>query len=132
MARPQLRDRRALTRPMSTVSGTGSVARMLHISGVVQGVGFRPFVFRLARAHGLGGWVLNGDDGVRIHVEGAADAVDAFVLELQSSAPPAAQIATIDVAPTVTGAFTDFEIRDSDSERRLGKPHRRARGSTQT
>jgi hydrogenase maturation protein HypF len=103
---------------MSTVSGTGSVARMLHISGVVQGVGFRPFVFRLARAHGLGGWVLNGDDGVRIHVEGAADAVDAFVLELRSTAPPAAQIGAIDVGSAVAGAFTDFEIRDSDSERR--------------
>src|SRR3954469_5327829 len=103
---------------MATVSGTGSVARALHIRGIVQGVGFRPHVFRLARAHGLTGWVLNGGDGVRIHVEGAADAIDAFVAELRSAAPPAAHIAAIDVAADALGLLSNFEIRDSESARR--------------
>ena len=46
-------------------------ARSIRVRGVVQGVGFRPFVFRLARANALAGWVLNEEDGVEIHLEGA-------------------------------------------------------------
>jgi hydrogenase maturation protein HypF len=103
---------------MSIVSSTGRVARALHVRGIVQGVGFRPFVFRLAHAHDLTGWVLNGDDGVRIHVEGASEAIDAFVLGLRSEAPPAAHIAAIDAASDVVDAATGFEIRRSDSQRR--------------
>ena len=64
---------------MATVTSAESVAREIRIRGIVQGVGFRPYVFRLANAHALRGWVLNGGDGVDIHVEGAADALDAFV-----------------------------------------------------
>src|SRR5271168_2813441 len=47
-------------------------AYSITVRGVVQGVGFRPFVYRLARAHDLKGWVLNAEHGVRIHLEGAA------------------------------------------------------------
>ncbi|HXI31765.1 MAG TPA: acylphosphatase, partial [Vicinamibacterales bacterium] len=86
--------------------------------GVVQGVGFRPQVFRLARAHGLDGWVLNGDDGVRIHVEGGGDALDAFVRDLRAHPPPAADVASIAVEAAATTALAGFEIRHSESERR--------------
>ena len=51
----------------------------MSIRGVVQGVGFRPFVYRAAVEQRVFGWVLNGDAGVEIHVEAAADAVEAFV-----------------------------------------------------
>ena len=64
----------------------------MRVAGVVQGVGFRPFVFRLARAHRLTGWVLNDPEGVSIHVEGEAAALDAFLLQLTAEAPPAARI----------------------------------------
>jgi len=88
------------------------------VRGVVQGVGFRPQVFRLARAHGLDGWVLNGDDGVRIHVEGGGDALDAFVRDLRAHPPPAAHVASIDVEAAAITSLTGFEIRHSESERR--------------
>jgi len=95
------------------------VARVIRVRGVVQGVGFRPFAYRLAQRYRLGGWVLNGDAGVEIHVEGAGDEIAAFERALETEAPPAAQIvsvAGIDVAPD---GLADFAIRDS---RAAGKP----------
>jgi hydrogenase maturation protein HypF len=89
------------------------VAKRLHIRGIVQGVGFRPFVFRLARDHGLAGWVLNGPDGVDVHVEGSESAVREFARDLEGRAPVAARIATVDVAPVPIAGCTDFEIRHS-------------------
>ena len=68
----------------------------IRVRGVVQGVGFRPFVYRLARANTLSGWVLNGDEGVEIHLEGAQNGLEAFVRDLKSQPPPAASIAEID------------------------------------
>ena len=90
---------------------TGALS--VQIRGVVQGVGFRPFVFRLARTHALHGWVQNGDDGVDIHIEGARAALDAFLRDLTAQAPPAASIARVDVAPVQPSGATDFVIRDS-------------------
>jgi len=95
------------------------IARRIHIRGVVQGVGFRPHVFRLASAHAVAGWVLNGADGVRIHVEGATDAVEAFLRDLLARPPEAARIAAVTVDPDTPGAFGGFEIRDSDA---AGRP----------
>ena len=85
----------------------------IRVRGVVQGVGFRPFVFRLAHENTLAGWVLNAGDGVEIHLEGEHERLDAFVDSLRTQAPPAAAITGIDVTPSsVTGAGT-FEIRHS-------------------
>jgi hydrogenase maturation protein HypF len=95
---------------------TRSGARRIRVRGIVQGVGFRPFVFRLARARGLHGWVSNGDDGVDIHVEGDRAAVDAFVGDL-AAAPPAAVIAAIEVAPEAPEGCGGFEIRASPPSR---------------
>ncbi|HMI59063.1 MAG TPA: carbamoyltransferase HypF, partial [Gemmatimonadaceae bacterium] len=89
-------------------------ARLVYVRGVVQGVGFRPFVYRLARAHGVRGWVLNATDGVRIHAEGREDALRHFLEELERDPPPAASIAGVEIAPAQVGGFADFHIRESD------------------
>jgi hydrogenase maturation protein HypF len=88
-------------------------ARELRIRGVVQGVGFRPFVFRLARRYGLTGWVYNGESGVRIHVEGEDGALEAFARAVASEAPPAAQIAAIESEPAALEGHLEFSIRES-------------------
>ena len=81
--------------------------------GVVQGVGFRPFVYRLARANTLAGWVLNDDEGVEIHLEGDHDRLEAFLEELRTSAPTAATITAIDVDSAAPSGLDDFVIRSS-------------------
>ena len=90
------------------------VARSIRVRGVVQGVGFRPFVYRLARQHGIAGWVLNGEEGVAIHAEGDDDALLAFLDRLRIDAPPAAVIAEIDVHEAAPDGFTDFTICESE------------------
>jgi hydrogenase maturation protein HypF len=85
----------------------------VHVRGIVQGVGFRPYVYRLAHEHTLAGWVLNAGDGVEIHLEGSHDDLDTFLGALRAHAPPAAAIATIDVAPADVAGLGDFEIRES-------------------
>jgi hydrogenase maturation protein HypF len=85
----------------------------LRITGVVQGVGFRPFVYRLARAHGVAGWVQNGQDGVHVVAEGEPDAVARFVEAVREAPPPAAHVAGFDVAPETEKGFATFEIRTS-------------------
>jgi hydrogenase maturation protein HypF len=85
----------------------------IRVRGIVQGVGFRPFVYRLAQANTLAGWVFNDEDGVGIHLEGPNHSLDAFVASLRSEAPPAAQIATIQVKSSEPEGLFDFEIRES-------------------
>jgi hydrogenase maturation protein HypF len=85
----------------------------VRVRGVVQGVGFRPFVFRLARAHTLAGWVLNDDEGVQIHVEGADEALKTFLRDLREQSPPAARITAIDVSGDEASDVADFTIRES-------------------
>src|SRR5579862_5634851 len=85
----------------------------VRIAGVVQGVGFRPFVYRLAIENGISGWVLNGEDGVHVVAEGAAGAVARFVEALRTQAPPAANISTFDVADVEFAGFEAFEIHES-------------------
>jgi hydrogenase maturation protein HypF len=76
-------------------------------------VGFRPFVFRLAQAHHLTGWVLNADAGVEIHVEGPADALDAFGRDLRGRAPAAATVSDVEVSAASAGDFDAFRILES-------------------
>ena len=85
----------------------------IRVRGVVQGVGFRPFVYRLARANTLAGWVLNGDEGVEIHLEGDRERVDAFLRELRAEAPAAASITAIDVDAAEPSGLDEFVIRAS-------------------
>ena len=85
--------------------GVRSQRRQLRITGLVQGVGFRPFLWRLARRHGLGGWVANDAAGVVVEVVGAAEAVEAFVGCMRQEAPPLASIDQIvDLAATAVTA----------------------------
>ena len=86
----------------------------LKISGVVQGVGFRPFVYRVARLHMITGWVLNNVHGVEVHAEGEGEALDRFVLDLSEHAPAAAQVKEIAIAEVPMGGFETFEIRFSE------------------
>ena len=68
------------------------------IAGIVQGVGFRPFVFNAARTCGLAGWVQNAADTVRIEVEGLGEALEKFRRVLQRDCPPQARIDSLEVA----------------------------------
>ncbi|WP_195535684.1 carbamoyltransferase HypF [Collinsella aerofaciens] len=69
----------------------------IHVTGIVQGVGMRPFVYREAMAHGICGWVLNAGDGVHIEAHAPADALDAFVAALSEHAPAAARVEYVEV-----------------------------------
>ena len=87
--------------------------RQIGVRGVVQGVGFRPFVYRLAHDHELNGWVLNHSGGVEIEVEGAPAALDAFVRALTEQAPPLARIVAVEIAGAPPVGYEQFEIRHS-------------------
>ena len=90
----------------------------------MQGVGFRPWVYRLAAAHGLGGWVRNDENGVTIEAFGPTDSLDAFVSGLRGSPPPAAVIARFD-CHAVQGRHADaFDIVASEpsASRRVSIP----------
>jgi hydrogenase maturation protein HypF len=88
----------------------------VRVRGVVQGVGFRPFVYRLATERGVRGWVLNGGDGVEMHLEGDAVALDALLAALVDETPPAARIAELNVAATPWEEHDAFVIRESAAE----------------
>ncbi len=85
----------------------------IRVRGVVQGVGFRPFVYRLACANLLGGWVLNGEEGVEIYLEGTEQALQAFVADLRTQPPPAACIEEVEVQPVPPLGLNEFTIRAS-------------------
>lgn len=89
------------------------IRRRITVRGIVQGVGFRPFVYRLATRHLLAGFVHNDSAGVTIEIEGPLARVDAFAAELVATPPP---LASIDVVTTTTlppTAATTFVIRNS-------------------
>jgi hydrogenase maturation protein HypF len=90
--------------------------KQISVRGVVQGVGFRPFVYRLAHDHELTGWVLNHSGGVDIEVEGFPPALDAFVHDLTAKAPPLARIVGVEVTDAPSNGYASFEIRHSVAE----------------
>jgi len=92
-------------------------AYSIRVRGVVQGVGFRPFVYRLARANSLKGWVLNAEDGVMIHLEGEKEFVQLFLDEFKQRAPHAAAISEIYVEPADLSGAKQFTIRESTGKR---------------
>jgi hydrogenase maturation protein HypF len=91
----------------------------IRVRGVVQGVGFRPFVYRLARANTLAGWVLNGEKGVEIFLEGAEKGLLEFVRDLKSQSPPASSISEIEVHRADPLGLSEFAIRESQRTERL-------------
>ena len=86
----------------------------IHVTGIVQGVGMRPFVYREAMAHDICGWVLNAGDGVHIEAHAPADALDAFVAALSEHAPAAARVEhveTMDLAANGWDAASEQGFR---------------------
>ena len=88
----------------------------LTIRGVVQGIGFRPFVFRLAHQHALGGWIANTAQGAVLEIEGGVATLEKFQSALKSQAPPAAQIQEIESKTIPEEGGRDFIIRLSTQE----------------
>ena len=88
-------------------------ATRLSVRGVVQGVGFRPFVYSLAQRHALTGWVRNTSAGVEILVEGAAADVEAFIEALPREAPPRSHIAAFERAGAAAEGAAAFRILES-------------------
>jgi hydrogenase maturation protein HypF len=92
------------------------VARLITVSGRVQGVGFRPFVYRLAHQHGIKGWVRNVNGAVEIHAEGALLQLQHFSGALLSEAPPLSAPGPLAVARCATEHAGNFFILDSQSD----------------
>ncbi len=98
------------------------VRKAIEITGIVQGVGFRPYVYRLASEHALAGNILNTSSGVTIEVQGPRDAVEKFLARVPAPPPPLARITGVQVrdVPLRGAPPTKFEILDSrrDAESR--------------
>jgi hydrogenase maturation protein HypF len=92
------------------------VRKLIKARGIVQGVGFRPFVYRLARAHGLAGYVANSSAGVTVEVEGEAAEVERFLDEFREQAPVLSQIDEVSVADLAPAGDSGFAIRQSGEE----------------
>ncbi len=88
----------------------------LHIEGQVQGVGFRPHVYRLATAHELKGWVSNGSDGVHMEVQGGQHHLEAFLRTLFAEPPVRSHITNHHLTWLPEKDFRDFSIRESDTK----------------
>lgn len=89
---------------------------VININGIVQGVGFRPFVYNLAHSCQIHGWVNNFPGGVHIEAEGTEESVKSFVRRLSEEAPPLSSIDTFHVENAEPIGYSDFEIKESSSE----------------
>jgi hydrogenase maturation protein HypF len=101
------------------------VRKAVEVTGIVQGVGFRPYVYRLAVERHLAGFITNTAAGVSIEVEGPADAVDDFISRLPAQAPPLAcitQVAALDVPARAEGEFRILPSRAGENRRVLISP----------
>ncbi len=97
--------------------GKSQARRAIAVSGTVQGVGFRPFVYDLASQLGLRGFVRNQTGGVLIEVEGEPDSLDRFLVELRLAGPPLARIDEVrwtSRMPRGDSAFTIHPSKDSE------------------
>jgi hydrogenase maturation protein HypF len=101
---------------MSKVAKQSLKLASISIRGIVQGVGFRPFVYGLAVEHNLKGWVYNTSEDVKIEVEGEAEAIEQFELELETKAPPLAHIEGITIEHHPPLGYKNFEIRHSQAQ----------------
>ncbi|HTZ95740.1 MAG TPA: carbamoyltransferase HypF [Terriglobales bacterium] len=90
------------------------IRRHIEVSGIVQGVGFRPYIYRLARGRQLTGSICNTGTGVTIEIEGSADSVDDFVERLSIEAPPLARITELVIQEVPCSGDTEFRIVQSE------------------
>jgi len=93
-----------------------ATARHIHIKGLVQGVGFRPFIYRHANKFGLHGWVENRNDGVIVQVEGPEKVIDQFIASIETEKPLASNIFSIDHKPVSPNGFDSFFIKKSENQ----------------
>lgn len=89
----------------------------INIQGLVQGVGFRPFIYRTAEKYGLKGFVLNSPMGVDVEIEGEEETVYNFLSVIKEQYPPLASITAITAGEVVPNNYTQFEIRKSSAEK---------------
>src|SRR5258707_1812224 len=101
---------------MAVVSQPAVLRRRVCVRGIVQGVGFRPFVYNLAQANGLSGFVLNSSSGVTIELEGSDERIAAFLEVLRAEPPALAQIEEILVDDLTPSGDSSFEIKQSQAE----------------
>ena len=101
---------------------TDRVRRRIVIDSVVQGVGFRPFIYSLAREHGLTGFVLNHSSGVRIEVEGPPAAVEHFQIDIRLRQPPLSAIDSFDTEDIAVAHDAAFVILESESTASASTP----------
>ncbi|MFC2100605.1 carbamoyltransferase HypF [Bacteroidota bacterium] len=90
-------------------------ALKIQIKGLVQGVGFRPFIYRLANENGLYGWVENRNDGVIVQIEGSQVDLDSFVKNITQKAPEASNIEQITFLDIQPSNYPDFKIIKSNN-----------------
>ena len=88
----------------------------VRVRGVVQGVGFRPFIYRLAQMHHLNGWVRNTSGNVEIEIEGSEASLNHFLNDFSTKAPPMARIEKVDFAFYLPQVYSGFQIRQSLSQ----------------
>ncbi|MCE5260323.1 MAG: carbamoyltransferase HypF [Chloroflexi bacterium] len=100
--------------PSNLNAGTRAVR--LHVRGVVQGVGFRPFVYTLAQRFALSGWVRNTSSGVEIHLEGSEQNIAGWQQALRQETPPLASITAVELEPAPLAGYESFTILASTSE----------------
>lgn len=86
------------------------------MKGLVQGVGFRPFVYRLAKDHGLDGWVKNAGDGVSIRLQGEQQNIDGFLVGLETQAPVASSLESISMVLKEAEEWSGFTILKSEGD----------------
>jgi hydrogenase maturation protein HypF len=101
---------------MSKAAKQSLKSASISVRGIVQGVGFRPFVYGLAVKHNLKGWVSNTSEDVRIEVEGVAEAIEQFERELRTKAPPLARIENVIIEYHRPYGHQSFEIRRSQAQ----------------
>lgn len=94
-------------------------AMRIEVKGIVQGVGFRPFVHRLVEKWGFTGWVRNTSDGAELELCGARGALLHFIEELKHNAPPLALIESVDFSEVKPGNYAGFEIIASEAHERM-------------
>ena len=87
----------------------------IHVTGIVQGVGFRPFIYNLAIRYVLGGWVRNSSAGVVIKIDGTQETIDAFVHAMKAELPNLARMDTFEISFEPPNQFTRFEIIESET-----------------
>lgn len=103
-----------LTSPVLELLDTPLSRLSITVRGVVQGVGFRPFIYRLASDAQLAGWVNNNSQGVQIEVEGSLERLQQFLARIEAEKPPRASIQSLEARSLDPVGYSTFEVRESD------------------